>query len=491
MNYLDDVVCAKIRALLDYRNTLDTDLNANQDALAACNWALKQIAALISRLLADPSSKERRLADIDLILNGLFDDHFELRSGNSQLRGMAPTVTREPETHEPQDPIQEIIRVLIDTGYLPKDMTRVSREAIVDIDKLKSAVRDNKSVQDFEIDQSTEIQDVQSLTNAEYTVWFGTNRRPNDSVDISKGYSSERDVTIHYGTCRVFIPESHKIGSIGSSWRQRLQTWTDDRLRLLAIRNLVPGDYWRALSEELAKLKMEDRHAVVFVHGYNASFEEATLRAAQIGFDLAIKSAMAFFSWPSQGTWNGYSADEATIEASEGAITDFMTEFVDRSGAEAVHIIAHSMGNRAVLQAVNRIAGKAERRTGKHFGQIILAAADVDADLFKQMCGAYGQVALRTTLYISGRDLAVEASKWLHRYPRVGLMPPVVVVPGIDTINVTNIDMSALGHGYIAGARDVLKDIYDLITQNLSPNSRFGLRPALTEQGERYWIIGA
>ena len=29
-------------------------------------------------------------------------------------------------------------------------------------------------------------------------------------------------------------------------------------------------------------------------------------------------------------------------------------------------------------------------------------------------------------------------------------MPPVLVVPGIDTINVANVDLTQLGHGYIA-----------------------------------------
>jgi hypothetical protein len=31
-------------------------------------------------------------------------------------------------------------------------------------------------------------------------------------------------------------------------------------------------------------------------------------------------------------------------------------------------------------------------------------------------------------------------------------MPPTLVVPGIDTINVTNVDLTMLGHGYIAEA---------------------------------------
>jgi esterase/lipase superfamily enzyme len=76
------------------------------------------------------------------------------------------------------------------------------------------------------------------------------------------------------------------------------------------------------------------------------------------------------------------------------------------------------MGNRGVLRAVNRIAAKAQRRTGKPFGQIILAAADVDADLFRQPSAAYAEVASRTTLYVSKRDRAVEASRWLHKFAR-------------------------------------------------------------------------
>jgi esterase/lipase superfamily enzyme len=66
---------------------------------------------------------------------------------------------------------------------------------------------------------------------------------------------------------------------------------------------------------------------VIFVHGYNVSFEQAALRAAQIGFDLSVKGAMGFFSWPSQGTLGGYISDEASVEASEAAIMEFMTDF--------------------------------------------------------------------------------------------------------------------------------------------------------------------
>jgi esterase/lipase superfamily enzyme len=164
-------------------------------------------------------------------------------------------------------------------------------------------------------------------------------------------------------------------------------------------------------------------------------------------------------------------------------------EFVARSGAEKVHIIAHSIGNRGVLRAIDRIANKAQRRTGVLIGQVILAAADVDADTFRDLCSAYGRVSRRTTLYVSSRDRAIEASRWLHDFARAGLLPPIMVVPGIDTINVTNVDLTTLGHGYVAGARAVLEDMHELLVHDAPPARRFALRQGKTDAGERYWII--
>jgi esterase/lipase superfamily enzyme len=149
------------------------------------------------------------------------------------------------------------------------------------------------------------------------------------------------------------------------------------------------------------------------------------------------------------------------------------------------------MGNRGVLRAVARIAAEAQQRTGVCFGQFILAAADVDVDKFRQLCAAYRQVAARTTIYVSAKDRAVEASEWLHQFPRVGLAPPVTVAEGLDTVSVTNADLTLLGHGYVAEARNVLVDMHTLIHHDAAPAERFGLREAATEQGERYWLIGA
>ena len=69
-----------------------------------------------------------------------------------------------------------------------------------------------------------------------------------------------------------------------------------------------------------------------------------------MGFDLQVPGVMGFWAvWPSKARFGltDYMADEATIQASEPYLTDFLTRFAAESGADRLHVIAHSMGNSA------------------------------------------------------------------------------------------------------------------------------------------------
>ncbi|MEH1823042.1 MAG: alpha/beta hydrolase [Nostoc sp.] len=324
-----------------------------------------------------------------------------------------------------------------------------------------------------------------------YPLWFGTNRKPKNLQDLSLGFSGERDRQLHYGTCQVAVPKSHKIGSTGSPFWQRLLTFTDDRLKLKqeSLKYLQENNFWDEIQRTLQANQPDERSALVFIHGFNVSFEDAALRAAQIGVDLQVAGIMAFYSWPSRGKLAGYPADEATIEASEKYITEFLLNLAQKSGAEKIHIIAHSMGNRGLLRAMQRILAQVQAESKVSFGQIFLAAPDVDPDIFEELAVAYQSLAERTTLYISAKDKALATSGIIHDHPRVGFFPPITVVDGIDTVEVSNIDLTLLGHGYFADARDLLQDMHQLLIYNSSPEQRFGLRKK-QENGQNYWIIG-
>jgi esterase/lipase superfamily enzyme len=269
-----------------------------------------------------------------------------------------------------------------------------------------------------------------------YPLWYGTNRKPLDPNDINKGYSGDRDNLVHYGSCQVAVPKSHKIGSTGSNWWQRLKTLTDDRLKLdrSSLNLLDEAGFLASIKEALGEHEPNERSALVFIHGFNVSFEAAALCAAQIGFDLQVPGIMAFYSWPSQGKLAGYMSDGAAIEASEKYITEFLLNLAQKSDVNKIHIIAHSMGNRGLLRSMHRILTQVQSTSEVSFGQIFLAAPDVDPDIFQDLANAYSQLAERTTLYVSGKDKALATSGIIFDNPRVGFSPPIRIFDGIDTI---------------------------------------------------------
>ncbi len=322
-----------------------------------------------------------------------------------------------------------------------------------------------------------------------YRVWYGTNRKPIDDYDESLGFSNERDSIIHYGTCIVEVPKSHNFGSTGSSWIVRVVTRTDEPLKLRRIYPYDANNFFNSMNNKLKTRPSGKRTALVYIHGYHVSFEEAAVRAAQIGFDLKVEGITAFFSWPSKESFWKYSADEATIKISEFRIEKFLRKLALESGAEEVHIIAHSMGNRGLLGAMERLAKDPSFDPPSQFGQIILAAPDVDMDTFNELASAYSHISKRTTLYISSKDWALKLSKFWHDYPRVGFFPPIGIFPDIDTVKVTGIDLTILGHSYFAEAAPVLYDMQQLLQSDIDPGSRARTETVFTSDNQKYWEI--
>lgn len=308
---------------------------------------------------------------------------------------------------------------------------------------------------------------------------------------LTKGFSAERaldEAAVYLGICKVAIPKSHKFGSVGSAWWKRFLTLTDDRLELKNISPLASDAFWASARQAIAQADPGERMALVFIHGFNVTFEEAAIRAAQIGFDLKVPGITAFFSWPSKGRLSllDYAADEATIDASADKMTDFLVKFAQQTDAERVHVIAHSMGNRGLLGAMQRIVVAAARAAKKPFHHVVFAAPDVDAAVFRDLAKAYRDVADHATLYVSSHDRAVKSSGLLHAAPRAGFVPPVTLVDGIDTVEVSNADLTLLGHGYYGAAAGVLYDMRELLIYDTPPKSR----TRLSDTNGGYWQIG-
>ena len=125
----------------------------------------------------------------------------------------------------------------------------------------------------------------------------------------------------------------------------------------------------------------------------------------------------------------------------------------------------------------------------KMINQIILAAPDIDKRLFLELAKHYPKIAKRTTLYISSEDLALGSSGIIHKAPRAGFAPPITIVQDIDTVNVSNIDLTILGHSYFGEAEAVLYDMFDLLKSGAVPQDRIRLRQKQSADKKTYWEI--
>ena len=198
-----------------------------------------------------------------------------------------------------------------------------------------------------------------------------------------------------------------------------------------------------------------------------------------------------FFSWPSGGDVDDYPADEAAIEASYDAVVEFVTH-LDQTALNTgttLHVLAHSMGNRALLKALEAISQGISGGGQTAIDKLVFAAPDVDARVFMQSLSKITDLKAHKTLYASQRDKAVWLSKVLHKYARAGLMPPVTIHESVDTIDASGVDDTFLGHSYIASVRALLHDLSSFLKSGLPPSQRVGLELVETDDGKKYWRI--
>ena len=167
---------------------------------------------------------------------------------------------------------------------------------------------------------------------------------------------------------------------------------------------------------------------------------------------------MILYSWPAKGRVRYYLADEANVIRTVPHFERFLGLIADRSGAMRVHLIAHSTGNRAVCDALKALSSKRMETQDVLLSHLVLAAPDIDAETFRELALALKKISNYVTLYASSRDKAIRASQKLHENPRAGA-PPLVIVPGIDSIDASALGADWLAHSCFSDNWPALSDI--------------------------------
>jgi esterase/lipase superfamily enzyme/nucleoid DNA-binding protein len=326
-------------------------------------------------------------------------------------------------------------------------------------------------------------------------VYYATDRKQTTHKEFKINYSNERSEggKLYYGSCLVSVPKKlfHTRGKL-----ERPLTIPIFKIKInpdpekyFLLMEVVSQDEAAYFSELAGLVEATERKGVfVFVHGFNVSFEHAALVTAQLAVDLRLGCVPVFYSWPSKGKLAAYVQDAGPIDATVRHLMKFLTLLCTRSGAQEIYLMAHSMGNRAVCNALERICEQQAGSATYRIQQLILTAPDVDAGIFREAAANLKAIAQRITLYASEKDKALMASRRINGFPRAG-GKPLVILPGlVDTIDASTVDTNFLSsnHSYVLENRTVMNDIWELVMGNLPPSKRRELLEMTNPDGTYY-----
>jgi len=295
-------------------------------------------------------------------------------------------------------------------------------------------------------------------------------------------YYSDQAVSNGYtvGTAIVTIPRTHQIGELEAPAIYRLVNRAD-KSEFVLLDSVTPyaqrDTYFATLSQQVRKTGRQE--ALVFIHGFNVSFEDAARRTAQLSYDLGFGGAGVFFTWPSHyskvPTEGEYRAAGVNAAACSAALKAFLEDLRNHTDAKTIFLVAHSMGNRLLATALKEIGE--EGGGGPRFREVALMAPDIDANVFRSLASAMRLSADRITLYASSRDEALMVSQRLNKGARAGQSgAELLVVPGVDTVDASTVrtDAFSFNHSYFADNLAMLSELYHLLRGD-PPEIRFGL----------------
>jgi len=331
-------------------------------------------------------------------------------------------------------------------------------------------------------------------------VFFGTDRvRKNGPKHVV--YGSERARRLELGRALVTVPAAHQVPTIERPFALRvpyfqitLYEWEEDPKRHFTIKELkaLSRDQFLVLvRERVAASRSFKDHALVFVHGFNTAFDHALYRTAQMAYDLKFDGVPFLYSWPSGGAVIGYGYDRESATQAEPYLKEFLNLVVRETGAKSVSVIAHSMGNLPLLNVLRELGPALP--SGVRLNELILAAPDVDRDVFANLIASIKQYGRGITLYCSANDRAMSASRrFAGGVPRAGDVPAdgPIIIAGIDTIDVTetSTDLLALNHSVYAEKSALLNDIGLLLqTGERPPEKRIPILQKVSTAKGDFW----
>ena len=265
-----------------------------------------------------------------------------------------------------------------------------------------------------------------------HSIFVTTTREP--SAD-AKVFGNSRSGRLNFARVNVTVPKVHETGKI----ERKKPGKDDDPLKFFTATEVVAYDAQPPFSSALsADIAARGGRAMIFIHGYNTSFDSAVYRATQIAHDSGYPGTPVLFSWASGGSTKDYVYDRESASVARDQL-EVTLRLLEQSGARRIDIVAHSMGTWVTMEALRQLAITGNRNLGGKLGDVILASPDIDVDVFKSQMRRYGKPDRPFFLLLSADDRALRLSSILAGNKRVGDFgdPAVLAELGVVAVDVS------------------------------------------------------
>ncbi len=201
---------------------------------------------------------------------------------------------------------------------------------------------------------------------------------------------------------------------------------------------------------------LRGRDSLMFVHGYNQTFEAASRDATQLSSGIGFKGNTALFTWPSKGGLLDYGYDRESALLARDPLADVLTSLLQDEFGARLHLVAHSMGTLVTLEALRSYRDRNGDKGLERLGALVLAAPDVDADVFKAALAKLGPWREKITVITATNDRALDISRRLAGGERAGALPrDALEGTGVRVIDATEFASGLIRHDVFVANADV------------------------------------
>lgn len=289
------------------------------------------------------------------------------------------------------------------------------------------------------------------------TVFVGTTRK----LDPGIGFGPERSSEVTFARYEVSVPDQREPGTV--TWPLRRKEADPATQFILTHAGVFarPADFRAALGRELARRPAGDREAVIYVHGFNNSFDEALLRLVQLTEDFDLPSVAVHFSWPSAASPLGYAYDRDSVLMSRDGLQRLIDE-VQAAGARRVILVGHSLGSMLIMETLRQMAIADPGSPARRISGVVLISPDLDVELFRAQAQRIGRLPQPFGIFVSRRDRVLRLSAEITgRRDRLGNLRSIERLADLDVtvVDVTAFTADAAGH-FVLGSSPALISLF-------------------------------